>query len=102
MLNEKLTQEEATWLLETFQPKRKQRVSGVTMDKYFVPARAAMLGKQVDRPGCACQFKSYVMMTNSMFDQHYEAIKLLSTPKVKTNGAKSKKILNNKSVGENK
>jgi len=102
MLNEKLTQQEATWLLDEFQPKRKQRISGVTMDKYFVPARAAMLGKQVDRPGCACQFKSYVMMTNSMFDQHYEAIKTLSEPKKIKNASKNKKIQSNKSVGENK
>jgi hypothetical protein len=50
-----------------------------------------MLGKKVDRPGCACQFKSYVMMTNSMFDQHYEAIKLVSTPKKKKRNAVSKK-----------
>lgn len=91
MLNEKLTQEEALWLLNEYQPKRGGRVSGETMDKYFVPARTLMLGKKVDRPGCACQFKSYVMMTNSMFDQHYEAIKTISTPKKKKRNAVSKK-----------
>lgn len=90
MLNEKLTQEEALWLLNEYQPKRGGRVSGETMDKYFVPARSLMLGKTVERPGCACQFKSYVMMTNSMFDQHYEAIKTTSTPKKKKNAVSKK------------
>ena len=92
MLNEKLTQEEALWLLNEYQPKRGGRVSGETMDKYFVPARTLMLGKKVDRPGCACQFKSYVMMTNSMFDQHYEAIKTISTPKTTKRAASKKKV----------
>jgi len=90
MLNENLRPEEAVWLLNEYQPKRKGRVSGETMDKYFVPARSLMLGKPVERPGCACQFKSYVMMTNSMFDQHYEAIKTILTPKTITSGRRKK------------
>lgn len=90
MLNEKLTQKEALWLLNEYQPRMKGRVSGETMDKYFVPARGLMLGKPVERPGCACQFKSYVMMTNSMFNQHYEAIKTISTPTKKKRNAVQK------------
>ena len=89
--NSNLTQEEALWLINEYQPKSGGRVSGETMDKYFVKARGLILGKPVERPGCACQFKSYVMMTNSLFGQHYEAIKTIATPKSKPRG-RTKKV----------
>jgi hypothetical protein len=89
--NNNLTQEEAQWLINEFAPKRNGRISGETMNKYFVPARSLMLGKPSERPGCGCQFKSYAQMTNGMYGQHYEAIKLIATPKTTTRGRKTKK-----------
>ena len=89
--NSNLTQEEALWLLNEYAPKRGGRVSGETMDKYFTKARGLIMGKPVERPGCGCQYKSYVMMTNSLFSQHYEAIKKIATPKPKSRG-RSKKV----------
>ena len=83
MLNENLTREEAQWLINEYKPKSKGRVCSITMGKWFIPARSLMMGKQVDAPGCACQNKSYVMMTNSLFNQHEEEIKRIATEPIK-------------------
>ena len=94
MLNPNLTQEEAKWLIEEYTPKRGGRISGQTMDTYFVPARTLMQGKPSERPGCACMFKSYVMMTNSMLGQYEAEIKAIAYPvieeKVVTRGRRKK------------
>lgn len=92
MLNPELTKEDAVWLIEQYAPKQNGIINGHTMDTYFVPARTLMLGKKSDRPGCACQFKSYVMMTKSMYGQYYEEIKAIAYPVVKkvTRGRKKK------------
>lgn len=85
MLNPNLTKEEAIWLIEEYKPKSGGRIDGTRMDTYFVPARSLMKGQKSERPGCSCQFKAYVMLTNSMFGQHYEEIKAIAyPPKTKT------------------
>jgi hypothetical protein len=90
MLNPNLTQEEAQWLLNEYAARSGGRISGETMDKYFVKARTLMMGKQAERPGCACMFKSFVMMTNSMFNQYRSEIEVVATPVVKKSGRKKK------------
>lgn len=84
MLNPNLTQGDAKWLVEEFAPHMGWRIDGGNMDKYWVPARALMLGRKVERPGCGCEFKAYVAMTNSMYGQHEAAIKEIAYPKVET------------------
>jgi len=91
MLNENLTQEEALWIENEYRPRSGGRICGTTMDKYFVPARKLMLGKQVDRPGCACQFKSYVQMTNSLYNQHADEIRAIASPPKPKRGRKKNK-----------
>jgi len=93
MLNPNLTQEEALFLVEEYQPKSGGRVDGGRMDKYFVPARSLMMGKPSSRPECGCMFKSYVMMTNSMYSQHEAAIKAIAYPPKKKRGRGKKKEL---------
>lgn len=93
MLNPNLTQDEAKWLVEEYAPRMGGRISGETMDKYFVKARTLMLGKQAERPGCACMFKSFVAMTNSLYGQHSEEIKAIAYPVVKTSARGRKKAL---------
>jgi len=88
MLNDKLTKEEAVWLVEVFAPKRGGRIDGKTMDTYFLPARKLMLGTEVERPSCGCMFKSYAQMTNSLYGQHEAAIREIAYPKPKTRGRK--------------
>ena len=92
MLNTELTQEEAKWLIEEYAPKQGGRISGSTMDTYFVPARTLMQGKPSEKPGCSCMYKAYVMMTKSMYGQYYEEIKAIAYPVVKkvTRGRKKK------------
>jgi hypothetical protein len=80
MLNENLTQKQALWLLNEYVPRRGGRISGITMDKYFIPARSLMLGKEIARPGCGCHFKQFVLMTNSLYNQHEDEIKLIANP----------------------
>lgn len=80
MLNSNLTQQEAQWLLEEYAPKRGGRIDGNTMDKYFVPARRLIEGKEIGRPGCGCHFKVFVSITNSMFGQHEAEIKNIAYP----------------------
>ena len=88
MLNPNLTQEEAKWLIEEYVPRQGGRISGDTMDRFFVKARTLMMGKPAERPGCACMFKSFVMMTNSMFGQYESEIKAIAYPVVKKSGRK--------------
>ena len=92
MLNNNLTQEEALWLINEYAPRRGGRISGSTMDTYFVKARTLMQGKPSERPGCSCMFRSYVMMTNSMFGQYESEIKDIAYPVVKksTRGRRKK------------
>jgi len=85
MLNKDLTRENAIWLVESYYPKSSGRIDGNTMDNYFVPARKYMTGKEVGRPGCGCHYKSFVMMTNSMYSQYEAEIKTIAyPPKTKT------------------
>jgi hypothetical protein len=77
MLNKDLTLEQTTFLLEEYAPKRGGRISGETLDRYFVPARKYMMGKEVGRPGCGCHYKQFVAMTNSLYGQHLEEIKTI-------------------------
>lgn len=88
MLNKDLTQQDAIWLLEEYTKKRNGRIDGNTMDNYFVLARSLMIGKQSERPGCACQFKAYVMLTNNMFGQYEEEIKAIAYPPKTTSRAR--------------
>jgi len=88
--NQELTKEEALFLVEEYHPKSGGRIDGKTMDKYFVPARSLMLGKKAERPGCACMFKSFVQMTNSMYSQHEIEIRDIAYPKPKKRGRKTK------------
>ena len=88
MLNNNLTQEEAKWLVEEYAPRRDGRISGDTIDKYFVPARGLIQGFKSERPGCGCHFKAYVAMTNSMYSQHEQAINDIAYPKIQSRGRK--------------
>ena len=90
MLNKNLTQDEAKWLIEEYAPRKDGMINGKTMDTYFVPARTLMQGKPSERPGCSCQFKSYVMMTNSMYGQYEQEIKLVASP-VETKSSRGRK-----------
>lgn len=82
MLNQNLTKEEALWLLNEFQPKMGGRISGDTMDKYFLPARALMTGKPANKPSCGCEFKAYAQISNSMFGQYKTEIEAIAYPPV--------------------
>ena len=82
MLNPNLTQGEAKWLIEEFAPHTGWRIDGKNMELYWVPARSLMLGRKVERPGCGCEFKAYVAMTNSMYSQYSEQIKAIAYPVV--------------------
>ena len=92
MLNSNLTQEEAVFLVEEYFPKSGGRIDGNTMDKYFVPARTYMVGKPVGRPGCGCHYKSFVMMTNSMYSQYEAEIKAIAYPPKTKTRAKRKTV----------
>lgn len=80
MLNPNLKQGDAKWLVEEFAPHMGWRIDGGNMDKYWVPARALMLGRKVERPGCGCEFKAYVAMTNSMYSQYETEIREIAYP----------------------
>jgi len=88
MLNKDLTQQDAKWLVEEYAPRHNKMINGTSMDKYFVPARTLMMGKQAERPGCSCMFRSFVMMTNSMYGQYEQEIKAIAYPVVKKSGRK--------------
>ena len=90
MLNTNLTQEQAKWLVEEFAPKRGIRIDGKNMDKYWIPARTLILGKESERPSCGCHFKAYAQMTNSLYGQHEAAIKEVAYPKTKKSGRRKK------------
>ena len=92
MLNNNLTQEEALWLINEYAPRRGGRISGSTMDAYFVKARTLMLGKQAERPGCACMFKAFVSMTNAMYGQYENEIQAIAYPVVKKSTRGRKKV----------
>jgi predicted secreted acid phosphatase len=92
MLNPDLTQENALWLVEKYVPRMGGIINGKTMDEYFVPARTMLMGKKVDRPGCGCHFKSYVMMTNSLYNQHEAEIRNIAYPPKTKTRAKRKTI----------
>lgn len=83
--NKDLTQEEAKWIIENFTPTvREGRLDGNTITNYFAKVRSLILGRKVDRPGCACQFKSFAAMTKGLFGQHHEEIKAIAYPPTKT------------------
>lgn len=96
MLNQNLTKEEAKFLVEEYAPKMGGRISGETMEKYFVKARTLMLGKQAERPGCSCMYKAFVSMTNAMYGQYESEIKAIAYPvveeKVVTRGRRKKAL----------
>ena len=91
--NKDLTQEEAQWMIENFTPAvQNGRISGDTMEKYFVKVRSLIMGKPVGRPGCGCHYQAYVAMTKSLFGQHYAEIEAIANPpkKVTKRGRKPK------------
>ena len=93
MLNPNLTQEQAKWLVEEFAPRMGNRVDGKNMDNYWLPAREYILGRKIDKPGCGCEYKAYVAMTNSMYGQHEVAIREVAYPKVETTRGRKKKTV---------
>ena len=76
----KLNKKDAKWLMDVFQHKMGGRVDSNTMLKYFLPAREILTGKKQSLMGCSCHYKAYVDMTNSIFSQHLEEIKLKANP----------------------
>jgi len=78
-----MTQDDAIWLLEVYQPKKGFRISDDTMQNYFIPARR-ILSKDptIGMPSCGCQFRTFVQITNSMFDQYKEEIIKEAYPKL--------------------
>lgn len=93
MLNKNLTQEQAKWLVEVYAIKMNGRISGDTMDKYFLPAREYMMGRRIEKPGCGCEYKAYAQMTNGMYSQHQDTIKSIAYPvKKKTRGRKKQTV----------
>ena len=92
--NKDLTQEEAKWIIDNFTPSvQGGRLDGHTITNYFAKVRSLILGKQVDRPGCACQFKSFAAMTKGLFGQHHEEIKSIAYPPKKKRGRAKRKTV---------
>jgi len=69
-MSKKLTKKEATWLIEEFEPRTNKRIDGNSIRNYFAKAREILLRKKIDIPGCGCEYKSFVAMTKSLFNQH--------------------------------
>jgi len=97
MLNENLTKEQAIWLIEVFSTKMNGIVNGKTMGEYFLPAREYIMGKPAEAPGCGCHYLAYAKMTNSMYGQHYDQIKVIAygdqtEKKIRSKRGRKKKV----------
>ena len=88
MLNEKLTKEQASWLLLDYAKHKDLRIDGTTMDRYFIKARQLMTGKDISRPSCGCEFKVFAQITNSMFGQYKTEIEAVAATEPTTKGRK--------------
>lgn len=78
MLNQNLTKTDAQWLLTEYEKHMNLRIDGSTMDRYFVPARKLLTGKEIGRPGCGCEFKVFAQVTNSMYGQYKTEIEVIA------------------------
>lgn len=96
-----MTQQDAVWLLEVYQPKKDLRIDSGTMANYFVPARRILNNDpSIGAPSCGCQFKAFVQITNSMFDQYKQNIIDTAYPEAHT--VTKKKTARGRNKNQNK
>ena len=85
----KLTKKESKWLIEEFEPKMGGRVDGDSIRNYFAKAREILLRKKITIPGCSCEWKPFVLMTKSLFNQYKpEILKVYESKRYKNETTK--------------
>lgn len=82
MSNNTFTKEEATFLVEQFEPRMTLKINSVTMWEVFIPARRILSrDEEIGLPSCSCQYQAFVAITKSYFSQYRDAIyEVYNTP----------------------
>lgn len=76
-----LTQSDAKFLLNTYNPIRQYGMVNKYIDLH-VQALSILRGQPASKPSCACEFGAIARITNSMYEQHEQAIKDAAYPPV--------------------
>jgi|VirMetMinimDraft_7_1064189.scaffolds.fasta_scaffold05934_5 pyruvate/2-oxoglutarate/acetoin dehydrogenase E1 component len=82
-----MVKSDAQWLIDVFEPKRKQRIDHTTISM-FVKAINIIMEQNRKVPTCGCEYKVTAQIANSLFDQHYNEI--MSLYNESTRGRKKK------------
>jgi len=79
--NEKLTQEQAQWLLNTVFPVFDHRIAHPTLSKIMEGHNVAF-HEQVNIPGCGCEYKATHAVWCSRLSQYRSQIEAVANPPV--------------------
>ena len=77
MLNKNLTNQEAKWLLEEYQPKMGYGVNSKNINM-FNDALNLMKGTNNPCPGCSCQYLTIAKIAASLFEQYKSEIEIIA------------------------
>jgi len=68
-----LTKEDVNWILNDYAKIRNHSYINGYIDEH-VKFQSIMKNKKVERPDCGCNFHSFKDISNSIFEQYYDAI----------------------------
>jgi hypothetical protein len=72
-----LTKDEANWILNDYNAIRKHSYVNDKMDKH-AKFQSLIRNKEIKKPECGCENYTFQAISNSMFEQHYDAIKAIA------------------------
>lgn len=74
---EHITKEQAQWILNDYNKIRNHSYINGYIDEH-VKFQSIIRNKKVERPECGCEFYVFQALSNSLYDQHFDAIKLIA------------------------
>ena len=72
-----LTREDVDWILNDYAKIRNHSYVNDKMDKH-AKLQSLIRNKEIKKPECGCENYAFQALSNSLYDQHYDAIKLIA------------------------
>ena len=72
-----LTKEDAIWILNDYNAIRNHSYVNDKMDKH-AKFQSLIRNEEIKKPECGCENYAFQALSNSLYDQHYDAIKLIA------------------------
>lgn len=68
-----ITREQIDWILNDYNKIRNHSYINGYINEH-VKFQSIIRNKKIERPGCGCEFHAFQAISNSLYEQHYDAI----------------------------